>query len=96
MNDFDAMRDKIGNRFDLVLVAAERVRQLHAERKAQDETHKYSGNSSAQYLEERKRMEVPTKRAFNEIERGTVGREYLKLVKQRRQRNKPRRSDFMI
>ena len=97
MNDFDAMRDKIGNRFDLVLVASERLRQLHKQRKEQDETHKYSGNSAAQYLEERKRLEVPTKVAFAEIEAGTVGREYLALVRERRVRNvKPKRGDFMI
>lgn len=97
MNDFDAMRDKIGNRFDLVLVASERLRQLHAERKQQDETHKYSGNSAADYLNERRKMEIPTKRAFREIESGIVGRDHLKLVRERRVRNvKPKRGDFMI
>lgn len=96
MNDFDKMRDKIGNRFDLVLVASERLRELHAERKQQDEELKYSGTSPSQYLNERKRMEIPTMRAFNEIESGQVGRDYLKKIKQRRLKSKPKRGDFMI
>jgi DNA-directed RNA polymerase subunit K/omega len=83
MHDFDKMRDRIGNRFDLILVASERLRELHRERKRKDEQLKTNGANPLEYLS-RSRAELdPTKQTFSEIENGQVGREYLARFKHR-------------
>lgn len=93
MNDFDKMCDRIGNRFDLILVASERLRELHRVRKQEDDVMKYSDMNPGEYLEQRKRLRIPTKIAFDDIESGAVGREYLNKIKDRSERNKPKRHD---
>jgi DNA-directed RNA polymerase subunit K/omega len=96
MNDFDKMRDNVGNRFDLVLVASERLRELHKIRKEQDEQMKYSGSNPSEYLFERRKHEIPTKVTFNEIESGVVGREYLNKIKERKNKYRQKKSDLLM
>jgi len=55
--------EAVGNRFDLVLIAAARVRELRKGHKPKLET-----------------KNGPTITALKEIEKGLVGREYLKKV----------------
>jgi hypothetical protein len=93
MNDFNKMCDMIGNRFDLILVASERLRELHRIRKHEDDAMKNSDMSVNEYLEQRKQQHIPTKVALNDIESGRVGREYLNKIKDRSERNKPKRHD---
>ena len=66
MNDTDKCVDMIGNRFDLVLVASARVREIRRGARALVDN---SNNSS------------PTVLALKEIEQGKVGREYLRKVR---------------
>jgi DNA-directed RNA polymerase subunit omega len=56
--------NQVGNRYDLVLIASARVRELH-------KGHKPKFNSK----------NGKTLTALKEIERGLVGREYLKRVR---------------
>lgn len=93
MNDFEKMYDNIGNRFDLVLIASERLRELHLKRKQEDETMKYSDMSPAAYLNQRKNQPIPTTLVFDDIESKQVGREYLNKIKDRSERTKPKRHD---
>ena len=93
MNDFEKMRDRIGNRFDLVLVASERMRELHRERKQRDEQLKINGTNPREYLEQTKNGVDPTKQTFSDIENGRVGREYLARFKHRGMR-KSRKYDL--
>jgi hypothetical protein len=93
MNDFDKMCDRIGNRFDLILVASERLREIHRVRKQEDDAMKYSDMNVSTYLEQRKLKSIPTKIVFDDIESGAVGREYLGKIKDRSERNKPKRHD---
>lgn len=79
MNDFDRATKNIGNRFDLVLVASERMRELHQQRRKLEE--------QAETLPVRKRNQpVPAHQAIQDIEQGTVGREYLARVRDRKRR----------
>ena len=66
MNDTDKCVDMIGNRFDLVLVASARVREIRRGARALVDN---SNNSS------------PTVLSLKEIEQGKVGREYLRKVR---------------
>lgn len=84
MNDYDKANSKIGNRFDLVLVAGERMREIHRQRRRAEE----AGDLS---LEERRKQPLPHWQAVNDIEEGLVGREYLDRLKDK---PKPRRKNF--
>lgn len=76
MNDFDAANKKIGNRFDLVLVASERMRELHKQRRDKEEL----GNLTV----EQRRKEIPPHwQAINDVETGLVDRTYLEKLKSR-------------
>lgn len=81
MNDFERAAKNIGNRFNLVLVASERVREIHRERMKQAEEG---------LLDFSKRQTVPAEQAISEIEDGTIGKEYLKKVKVRNKRKRPK------
>ena len=63
--DTDLCVEMAGNRFDLVIMAAARVRELARQ-------HKHSENRSHQY---------PIVTALTEIQEGKIGREYLKRVR---------------
>ena len=76
MNDFQKAAKNIGNRFDLVLVASERMRELHAERRKQYE----EGSITTESI---RRDKTPSEKTFNDIENGTVGKEYLGRIKKR-------------
>jgi DNA-directed RNA polymerase subunit omega len=65
-NDTEKCVSNIGNRFDLVLVASQRARELRRGHRPLVENH---NNSS------------PVVLALKEIEMGKVGREYLRKVK---------------
>jgi DNA-directed RNA polymerase omega subunit len=83
MNDFDKANSKIGNRFDLVLVASERMREIQKKRIE-------SGDFKNLTSSERKSKVTPANQTFTEIEQGTVGREYLNRVKARTFKRKQR------
>ena len=63
--DTEICVEKIGNRFDLVLVASARVRELYR-------LHKHSESREHDY---------PVITALAEIQEGKVGREYLKRIR---------------
>jgi DNA-directed RNA polymerase subunit K/omega len=83
MNDFDKATRNAGNRFDLVLIASERMREIHAQRRKQEQEGDFS-------LTDRKTHMVPAYQAVRDIEEGRVGREYLAKVKDRSQRRRSR------
>ena len=58
--------DKIGNRFEMVIIAAARVRELKRGHRPKIENPKKAG---------------PMVIALMEIEKGLIGREYLKQVR---------------
>lgn len=75
MNDYDKAAKKIGNRFDFVLVATERLRELRREQKNLEE---------AGFLDKStKRKELLHSKAISDIENGVVGMEYLDRIRLR-------------
>jgi DNA-directed RNA polymerase subunit K/omega len=88
MNDFDRATRNAGNRFDLVLIASERMRELHDKRRKQEQEGELS-------LKERKSQPIPAHQAVRDVEEGLVGREYLGRVRDRGQnRRRPRFDDL--
>lgn len=83
MNDVDRAARNIGNRFDLVLVASERMREIHIDRRKQEQ----SGEVDTW---QRKQRAIPSTQAILDIEQGTVGTEYLSKIKQRKNSRRPR------
>lgn len=83
MNDFEKAARNIGNRFDLVLVASERMREIHRKRKEQEDLKLLS-------LEDRRRQKRPCEQAIGDIESGLVGREYLNRLKANPRKKKVR------
>lgn len=81
MNDFDKAANKVGNRFDLVLIASERMREIHRKRREQEDLKLIP-------IEQRRNSTPPCVQAINDIEAGLVGREYLNRVKTRGKRRK--------
>lgn len=76
MNDFDKAANRVGNRFDLVLIASERMREIHRKRREQEQLKLLS-------VEQRRKGVTPSVQAISDIENGIVGREYLDRVKSR-------------
>jgi DNA-directed RNA polymerase omega subunit len=76
MNDFDKAANRVGNRFDLVLIASERMREIHRKRREQEQLKLLT-------VEQRRKNVVPSVQAISDIENGIVGREYLGRVKSR-------------
>lgn len=76
MNDFERANNMIGNRFEMVLIASERMREIHRERKSF-----YQENVPT--IELFKKMPVPAIQAISDIESGKVTRQYLEKVKDR-------------
>jgi DNA-directed RNA polymerase subunit K/omega len=70
----------VGNIYDFVLIASERVREINRERA---ENGTYLGDVS-----KFKALEKPHLKACREIVEGKVGREYLKKIGQRIQKNR--------
>lgn len=85
MNDFDKAAKKIGNRFDLVLVASERMREIHNKRRAEQEEFGPPPKN--------KKAIVPAHQAITDIENGKVGIEYLQKIKHRTRRRKAKLID---
>lgn len=76
MNDIDKATANVGNRFDLVLIASERVRELSRERREKEDMEEKSPLK-------RKKHEPLQAKALTDIENGFVGRSYLDRVKSR-------------
>lgn len=83
MNDYNKAAKMIGNRFDLVLVASERMREIHRERREAEEY----GNLT---VEQRRKETPPHQRTITNIEDGHVGKEYLDRIKSRNIRKRPK------
>lgn len=83
MNDVDRAAKNIGNRFDLVLVASERMREIHRDRRTQEQ-------SGDQDTLQRKHVPIPSAQALTEIEQGKVGTEYLARIQERKIARRPR------
>lgn len=88
MNDFELAAKKIGNRFDLVLIASERMREIHRSRRAQEDLGERS-----QLQANRNKSIPPAHQAISDIESGKVGKEYLIKIKDKA-KAKPRRPKF--
>lgn len=73
MNDFQLATKKIGNRFNLVLVAAQRMREIHQRRNQEFER-------DPEALARARRQPVPGHQAITDIETGLVGLEYLDKI----------------
>lgn len=82
MINFDKATKNIGNRFDLVLVASERAREISTERRERED---YA-------IGTKQKLEPVYHIALTEIEEGKVGREYLDKIKERdnQKRRKPK------
>jgi len=80
MIDNPGAQAAVGNIYEFVLIASERVREINRER-SEDGT--YLGGI-LQY----KSLEKPHLKACREIVEGKVGREYLKKVARRIQKNR--------
>jgi DNA-directed RNA polymerase omega subunit len=84
MNDYDKMFKRIGNTFDFILVASERVREIRRERKLKEtQLSLIPGAQTDRYFVEQRKQDIPTVQAFHEIEDGQIGREYLEKVRKR-------------
>ena len=83
MNDFELAANNIGNRFDLVLVASERMREIYRTRNKQLETGTLTEAS-------RRGLVPPCQQAVTDIEHKIVGIEYLDKIKSRTRKKKPR------
>jgi DNA-directed RNA polymerase omega subunit len=80
MNDYERATQRIGNRFNLVLIAAQRLREIQSKR-----NQEMDKNPDA--LELNRRRPVPAHQAITDIENGLVGLEYLgKIANRDRQR----------
>jgi DNA-directed RNA polymerase omega subunit len=82
MNDFELAANNVGNRFDLVLIASERMRELYRKR--------LSDMWSEESAIERKNSPPPCVQAIQEIENKNIGREYLEKIKTRTRKKKPK------
>ena len=80
MIDNPSAQMAVGNIYDFVLIASERVREINSER-----------HQSGIYLDgidRYKTLEKPHLQAAREVVEGKVGREYLKKVSQRIRKNR--------
>lgn len=77
MNDFDKAVSNVGNRFDMVLIASERMREIHKQRKDKEDKGLLS-------LSQRRSSTPPCVQAISDIETKIVGREYLERIRNRR------------
>ncbi len=80
MIDNPGAQAAVGNIFDFVLIASERVREINLER---HEDGVYKAGISLY-----KSLEKPHLQACREIVEGKIGREYLKKVGRRIQKNR--------
>ena len=80
MIDNPTAQATVGNIYEFVLIASERVREINRERDASGE----SGLPTDQY----KKLEKAHLKAVREIVEGKIGREYLKKINQRVRKNK--------
>lgn len=83
MNNFDQAAKNVGNRFDLVLVASERMREIHQQRREQEDA---GDLDHAQ----RKHLPIPSAQAITDIEEKLVGVEYLNKIKRRKNARRPK------
>jgi DNA-directed RNA polymerase subunit K/omega len=76
MNDFEKAAKNIGNRFEMVLVASERMREIHRQRRSKEDLGDLDHSL-------RKTTVPPCIQTISDIENGVVGREYLKRISSR-------------
>lgn len=79
MTDNQTAQDRVGSIFNYVLVASERVKEIHRERKAKG----LNGLSMSAYS----KLEKTHVQVSREIEEGTVGVEYLLKIRDREQKS---------
>ena len=80
MTDNQTAQDRVGSIFNYVLVASERVKEIHRERKAQE----LNRLPMSQYS----KLEKPHAQVAREIESGQVGIEYLLKIRDREMKSK--------
>lgn len=80
MIDNQTAQKSVGSIFDFVLIACERVREINRER--------HDNGLYTASMEVYKTLEKPHAQACREIVEGKVGREYLKKIGQRIQKNR--------
>jgi len=90
MNDFELAAKKIGNRFDLVLIASERMREIHRHRRAQEDL-----SDRTQLQANRNKSVSPAHQAISDIESGKVGKEYLNKIKDKAKSRRPKFEDVL-
>ena len=85
--DIQKIYSRTGNLFEAALIAAQRVRELSAERKASEEIAARDAVQANRAVFSRK-VETKTSQALREIEEGTIDRTYLMKVKSRVKKTK--------
>ena len=85
--DIQKLYSKTGNLFEATLIAAQRVRELSAERKASEEIAARDAVQANRAVFSRKH-ETKTSQALREIEEGTIDRTYLFKVRSRIKKTK--------
>ena len=80
--DIQKIYSRTGNLFEAALIAAQRVRELSAERKAAEEMAARDAVQANRAVFNRK-IETKTSQALREIEEGKIDRNYLMKVKLR-------------
>ena len=83
MNDFEKAAKNVGNRFNLVLIASERMREIHRKRREQENLGIVSETKRKQHV-------VPAEQAISDIESGLVGIEYLSRIRSKDKKRKPK------
>jgi DNA-directed RNA polymerase subunit K/omega len=87
--DIQKIYSKTGNLFEATLIAAQRVRELSAERKAADEISARESVRLNRAVFSRKN-ETKTSQALREIEEGIIDKKYLMKIKSRVKKHKLR------
>lgn len=80
MIDNPGARAAVGNIYEFVLIASERVREINRQR--------FTDDTYTLGFEEYKKLKKPHLQALDDIVSGKVGREYLKRVRDRSRGNK--------
>lgn len=80
--DIQKIYSRTGNLFEAALIAAQRVRELSAERKAAEEMAARDAVQANRAVFSRKH-ETKTSQALREIEEGTIDRSYLMKIRSR-------------
>ena len=80
MIDNQGAQAAVGNIFDFVLIASERIREINRER--------YNNGTYSADMDVYRHLEKPHQQAVREMVEGKVGREYLKKLGRKTQKSK--------